>query len=180
MEPQAPSSVPPGWYPDPTGTMRWWDGRAWGPAASAYGAPPPPNKTLAIITHLGPFFGGFILPLVIYCVCDKNDRYVRHHASEALNFSLTLLIVQFGGLILFFVAFFGLVAASSSGGGGGAAVGFGAFAIVWLAFFAVAIVGWVFAVIAAIKASQGEWYRYPVCFRFVSGAMPADTPPIHV
>ncbi len=48
------ASAPPGWYPDATGAMRWWDGQAWGPAASEMGpgpyavpvAPPPPNKTL--------------------------------------------------------------------------------------------------------------------------------------
>lgn len=31
------SAVPPGWYVDPAGVMRWWDGRQWTP----YTAPPP-------------------------------------------------------------------------------------------------------------------------------------------
>jgi hypothetical protein len=30
---QPGSTPPPGWYPDPTGVTRWWDGRNWGPAA---------------------------------------------------------------------------------------------------------------------------------------------------
>ncbi|MHB8244232.1 MAG: DUF2510 domain-containing protein [Acidimicrobiales bacterium] len=29
---------PPGWYPDPTGTTRWWDGARW--TESAVGPPP--------------------------------------------------------------------------------------------------------------------------------------------
>lgn len=29
-----PTPTPPGWYTDPNGTTRWWDGTAWGAAAS--------------------------------------------------------------------------------------------------------------------------------------------------
>ena len=172
MESQAPSSAPPGWYPDVTGAVRWWDGQAWGPLAVP--PAPPANKTLAIVTHLGPVLGGFILPLVIYCVCDKNDRYVVHHSSEGLNFSLTLLIVQVAWMALGLLAFVGLAAGRSAG----AALGLGAFGLVWLAGFAVTVAGWVFAILAAVRASQGQWYRYPVCIRFVKGAVPPDTPPL--
>jgi hypothetical protein len=33
------SSIPPGWYPDDTGTQRWWDGRHWTSATAADGGP---------------------------------------------------------------------------------------------------------------------------------------------
>ena len=32
---QQPQSTPPGWYPDPQGVTRWWDGQQWGQAAPA-------------------------------------------------------------------------------------------------------------------------------------------------
>jgi len=43
--------LPPGWYTDPTGTPRWWDGAQWSPTtapqgSSGYGGtyyPPPPS-----------------------------------------------------------------------------------------------------------------------------------------
>jgi hypothetical protein len=40
-----PPPTPPGWYPDPTGVggRRYWDGSAWGPAASS--PPPQPAST---------------------------------------------------------------------------------------------------------------------------------------
>jgi uncharacterized protein len=173
MEPQT-GAVAPGWYPDPTGALRWWDGGAWGPLASGVARPPQPNKALAVISHLGPIFGGFILPLVIYLAADKNDRYVHHHASEGLNFQLTYLIVTLGGLVLFFATF--AILAATAGSGGGVAVGVGGFVLVWLLFMALAVVGWVFAIIGAIHASQGKWWRYPICIRFVPGAVPEDTP----
>jgi uncharacterized Tic20 family protein len=128
---------------------------------------------MAIVTHLGPFVGGFILPLVIYCVCDKNDQYTRHHASEGLNFSLTLLTVQLVGFVLMIFGFAAFAASSSNGMAFGF---FGVFGFVWLAFFAIGIVGWVFAVIAALAASRGEWYRYPICIRYVKGAAPQGLP----
>ncbi|WP_353111949.1 DUF2510 domain-containing protein [Microbacterium sp.] len=36
-QPAAPA--PPGWYPDATGTLRWWDGVAWSAAAMSAPAP---------------------------------------------------------------------------------------------------------------------------------------------
>ena len=173
------AAAPPGWYADPTGTLRWWDGQNWGPAAGQLppGGPftPQPNKTLAVLSHLGPILGGFVLPLVIYLAADRNDHYVRHHASEGLNFQLSFLIVWLVGIGVFFVGFFGLAAAAGSSG---AAVGLGAFFLVWLVLFGLMIASWVFAVIGAVQASKGVWWRYPVCVRFVKGAAPADTPPL--
>jgi uncharacterized Tic20 family protein len=177
MEQQG-GGAPPGWYPDQSGAMRWWDGGAWGVFAPAYGGPPPPNKTLAIVAHLGPVVGGFILPLIIYLVADKRDTYVRHHASEGLNFALTFLIAWVVGIIVFIIAIGG--SAAVAGGNGGGIAFAGGFVLVWFVLFGLAIASWVFAIIAAIAASQGRWYRYPICIRFVQGAMPADTPPILV
>ena len=124
-EPQA-STAAPGWYPDQAGYVRWWDGQAWGPVAAPPGPPPPPqpNKAMAILSHLGPVVGGFILPLVLYLVTDPRDLYTRHHASEGLNFSLTIMIGWVAAFVVFFVAIIGgaAVAGASSGAAG---AGFG-------------------------------------------------------
>jgi uncharacterized Tic20 family protein len=170
VDPSSAATSPPGWYPDRDGALRWWDGWSWGPAA-----PPSTNRTLAIITHLGPILGGFLLPLLVYLLCDKNDRFVRHHAAEALNFSITLLLVQLGGSAL---ALGGFVVLAGGLNSGGAVAGFGVFVLVWVAFAGIVVASWVFAVIAAVAASRGEWYRYPVNIRFVKGGEPKGTPPV--
>src|SRR5262245_21251917 len=93
---------PPGWYPDPHGQVRWWDGHGWtdqtqltpgaaGPGMAMYG-PGGPNKTLATVAHLGGLVGGFVTPLVVYLIDGGKDRFVRHNAAEALNFQITELI----------------------------------------------------------------------------------------
>jgi uncharacterized Tic20 family protein len=182
----------PGWYDDPGGAVRFWDGERWedsgappgaGPAqpyGNAYGNPyaPPPGqqgypaaypppygggpyppaapsdgRTMAMFAHLGVFVGGFLVPLIIYATVGKTDPFVRRHAAEALNFSLAYMLVSFIGMIIGFVTLF---------------IGF----IVILPLMLVAaVVHIVFAVQGAMKASAGEWYRYPVSIRFVSDTL---------
>jgi hypothetical protein len=36
-----PPAAPPGWYPDPAGLVRWWDGTQWTPVTQA---PPDENS----------------------------------------------------------------------------------------------------------------------------------------
>jgi len=156
---------PPGWYHDGT-QMRWWDGHAWGTQTAAptmpgpYGTPPARSEeaagqTLAVLSHAGALIGGFILPLVVYLIEKDKNRFTRHHAAEALNFQLTFLVVIFSTLTVAFV---------------GIASGVPAFAAMFLLLFGAMIAHYVLAVLGMINASRGEWWRYPINIRFVSGA----------
>lgn len=50
MEDVVAPAAPPGWYPDTTGYMRWWDGHQWGPyAPPAYAARPVVNKETSTV-----------------------------------------------------------------------------------------------------------------------------------
>lgn len=172
---------PPGWYPDPNGMSRWWDGTQWGPLAPAptFVGPNPSNtKTLAVISHLGSVFGGVLLPLIVYFTA-KEDRYVKHHAAEALNFQITLM----GVMVIAVGVFFGVAAigaGTTSTGSGGAGVGamVGGLVVFWVAAMVVSIGGLVLGIVGAVQASRGEWWRYPVSIRLVPGGAPKGTPPI--
>lgn len=166
---QPPASPPPGWYPDPQGVTRWWDGTAWGQAAPP-GATPPPSSTpfggsspavpgvqdqtsTAVLAHalgaigfLVPCFG-WVGPLVVYLTAKPEQPFVRHHAAEELNFQLTLVIAYVASFVLML-----------------ACVGFITFVVVW-------IMNLVFPILAAVAANRGEWYRYPINIRMVSGAV---------
>lgn len=165
---------PPGWYPDPDGNTRWWDGTQWGGVATPYWQRPPaaPNKIAAVFAHLGPIIGGFVLPLVLYLTIGRDDRFVRHHASEGLNFAITLFGVTMVGMIVAVAVMLGGISTGAEAGA------FGGFAVVWLAVMVISLGSWAFAIVGAVRASQGEWWRYPVCIRLVKGAEPPDTPPI--
>lgn len=164
---------PAGWYHDGT-TMRWWDGTAWGPVAppGSFGsqATPPADPvregtTLAVLCHAGQFFAAVVLALVVRLTEGKKNEYVRHHSTEALNFQLTFLIVWIGGI---FLTIGGMFATVGTGDGDAGAW----FLLPMLALFALFGVGMTFAILGAVRASQGRWWRYPVSIRFVRGARP--------
>jgi uncharacterized Tic20 family protein len=102
------------------------------------------DRSLATFVHVLAIFFGFLGPLIVYLVSRDRDPFVRHHASEALNFSITLLI----GYVVCFVLVFVLI-------------GFLLLPVLW-------ITSVVLHVMAAMAANRGEWYRYPLNLKLVS------------
>jgi uncharacterized Tic20 family protein len=158
METGTPSGTdgnpPPGWYPDPNGQLRWWDGQQWGEvqgqvpqtqAAATTSSTDP--KTMAMLAQLLGLLTGFIGPLIIYVINGDKDPFVKHHAAEALNFHLTVLIAYVVSFVLMLVL-----------------IGFLTFFVVWIAAV-------VLSIMPTIAANRGEWYRYPISIRMVSGAV---------
>ncbi len=106
---------------------------------------PSDSRGWAAAAQLIPIIGlGFIAPLVIWLIKRDEDAFVEYWAREALNFQLTLLIWIIIGIVtlLIIVGIFILIA-----------VGIGAL---------------VLAIIAGVKAANGEFWRYPLTIRFVN------------
>jgi len=112
-----------------------------GPMSGA--TPTSDDKTLAIITHLLCLVTAFVGPLVVYLI-KQDSPFVRHHAAEALNFQISIFIYMVVSVLLAFI-FIGIPL-----------------------LFALPIFNLVMIIIAAIKASEGVSYRYPLCLRFIS------------
>jgi uncharacterized Tic20 family protein len=164
--PQLPAA---GWYHDGA-ALRWWDGERWGPAAPPSHATWQPidevesGTTVAVLAHVSLFILAVILPLIFRQTQGKTNRYVRHHATEALNFQLTFFIVWFGGIITVAV-----IASSSSGANNGDS---GWIVLPFIGLFAVYVGCAVLAVIGAVRAGQRRWWRYPIRIPFVRGSSP--------
>ena len=103
------------------------------------------DKALIILCHLSALLGvGFILPLVVYLIKKQEGGPAAVQAKEVLNFHLSVLLYSLCLLPLCFV-------------------------IVRFVLLPVLGIGaLVLAIIAAIKASDGFAYRYPLCIRFIS------------
>ena len=107
------------------------------------------ERTWAALAHLSPFLGwctglGFwIAPLVIWLVYKDSSRYVAEEAKQALNFQINTLIWVVIATVLLFVG-----------------IGIVLFPIIGVLHVALPIV-------AAIKASEGSGYRYPLTIRFL-------------
>lgn len=121
------------------------------PPPPPYGAPygpmpmsPADEKMWATLVHIGGLFFSFVPALIAYLVMRDRGPFVRAHTAQALNFQLTVLIGALVGSILLFVL-----------------IGF-------FVLIAVGILDLVLSIVAAVKASQGQWYRYPLTIPFVS------------
>lgn len=99
------------------------------------------DNVLAVVTHLIVFFSSFIGPLVIYFVTE--DDFVKKNAAKALNWQISAFIYLLISAVLVLVV-----------------IGF-------LFLLILGIIGTVFPIIAAVKASEGEAWDYPLSIPFI-------------
>lgn len=106
---------------------------------------PSDSRGWAAAAHLGAFLIGFIAPLVVWLIKKDDDAFVEYHSREALNFQISLMIYFIVSALLVLV-------------------------IIGILLL---IVGGIFAfvvmIVAGVKAANGEFYRYPLNIRFISG-----------
>jgi uncharacterized Tic20 family protein len=113
-------------------------------------APTQDERTWGMFAHLSafavfvfPLGGNIIAPLIIWLTRRDTSAYVELEAREALNFNITVML----GWIVCGSLFFALI---------GIPLGALLF-LYWL----------VMAIVAAVKASEGVGYRYPISLRLV-------------
>lgn len=123
------------------------------PATAA--APSAEERQWALFAHLSALvgfvvpFGNVIGPLVIWLIKKETMPFVDDQGKEALNFNITFAILGVALLILTVITF-------------------GIGALLTLPVGLAAAVAWlVLTVIAAIKASEGVSYRYPLTLRLI-------------
>ena len=102
------------------------------------------DKIWSVLCHLSTLMGvGFILPLVVYLVMRKESEYAAVNAREALNFHISMFIYGICCIPLVFILI-------------------GIPLLIGLTVFAL-----VMGIVAAVRASDGECYRYPLTLRLV-------------
>ncbi|RRR72472.1 MAG: DUF4870 domain-containing protein [Candidatus Viridilinea halotolerans] len=96
----------------------------------------------SLLGYLIPF-SQLIIVLIIWSNNKDRSEFVREHSTEALNYQLSYLLYAFiSGMAIFFL------------------VGF-------LMLLALTIFDIIVSITGAMKASNGERYRYPLTIRFV-------------
>ncbi len=107
-------------------------------------APTANDKIWAMFSHLSMLLGvGIILPLVVYLAMRKESEYTAANAREALNFHISVYLYILCCIPLMFVLI-GVPLAIILGLG-----------------------SLVLALVATIKASNGQCYHYPLTLRLV-------------
>lgn len=124
-------------------------------------ATPPPSpesqaRTWNMLCHLSALagfvipFGHILGPLIVWQIKKNEFPSVDIHGKAALNFQITVTIAVFvGGFAAVILSFIG--------------IGFLIFPLVML----LGLVGLILAIIAGIKANNGEDYKYPYSLELV-------------
>lgn len=114
------------------------------------GSAPAEVRTTGMLCHLlglagllGIPFGNIIGPLVVWLVKKDESPFVDDQGKEAINFQITATIIAIAAAfsIIVIIGIFLLPAVL----------------ILWL----------IFTIVGAVKASNGEYYRYPFALRLV-------------
>ncbi|MGB0370806.1 MAG: DUF4870 domain-containing protein [Opitutales bacterium] len=108
------------------------------------------EKTWSLFAHLSPLLSyigipliNIIAPLIIWQIKKDEMSFVAINAKECLNFQISMTIYALICIPLVFV-------------------GIGV-----LLLMVLGVVALILSIIAAIKANNGELYRYPLTIRFV-------------
>ena len=116
---------------------------------SSPGTPSAEARQWALFAHLSALagliipFGNIIGPLIIWQVKKAEFPFVDDQGKEALNFNITAAIAFLVAMALTLV-------------------------LIGVLLLPVVGIGWlVFTIIAAIRANNGETYRYPVTLRLI-------------
>lgn len=132
------------------------------PNPTAAPPPPPPNpesqaRTWNMLCHLsalsgfvGVPLGNILGPLLVWQIKKNEIPSVEIHGKAALNFQITILIGVLASVVVGFILSF-------------ICIGF----LFFFVAMAIGLCGLIFAIIAAIKASNGEDYKYPYSFELV-------------
>ncbi len=90
------------------------------------------------------FFGHLLGPLIVWLIKRADSPEIDAAGKESLNFQISMLIYEIIAGILCLVL-----------------IGFPILIALW-------ILNTVFVIIASVKTSQGEFYRYPLTIRLIS------------
>jgi hypothetical protein len=136
--PEPPPFIPP---PPPAGQDA--------PAVFAVGGmPASEERTWTIAAHISAFVGlvgipPLIGPLVIWLMKKDLSPVVDAHGKEAVNFNLSFLLYGIVSALLIFV-------------------------LIGFLLVPIVLIGWfVLVIVATMKVSNGEPYRYPLTIRFI-------------
>ncbi|MFL6583494.1 MAG: DUF4870 domain-containing protein [Chthoniobacterales bacterium] len=123
---------------------------------TSYPQPPltaPPATTVRTwnaLCHASALFGVFLHfpghllgPLIVWLLKRDESPEIDAHGKEALNFQISMLIYNLVAAVFCLVL-----------------IGFFFLAVLW-------VLNAVFVIIAAIQASEGKFYRYPMTIRFI-------------
>jgi len=135
------------------------------------------EKSSAMLIHLSALanyvipFGSLLLPLILWQTTKKDSSYIDHHGKEALNFNLSFFIYNIVAVFVLLGSILGTIfsaiQAEDTENIAGILFSTGGFISAIIVLSIIGITKLILMIIAAIKANEGNLYKYPMIIRFI-------------
>jgi len=135
------------------------------------------EKSSSMLIHLSALanyvipFGSLLLPLILWQTTKKDSSYIDHHGKEVLNFNLSFFIYNIVAVFVLLGSIFGTIfsaiQAEDTENIAGILFSTGGFISAIIVLSIIGITKLILMIIAAIKANEGNLYKYPMTIRFI-------------
>ncbi len=137
----------------------------------------PEDTSHAAIIHLSSFasfigipFGSILGPLITWLIWREQSPFVDYHGKEALNFNLSIFLYQIAAVILGIILFLSPILSMAATGGENPIAIILSIPGLWIFISGIGLLQIfriVAIIIAAVKAGNGEYFKYPLSIRFI-------------
>ena len=131
------------------------------------------EQSFCILLHLAQFanfvpMGGLILPLVMWLTNRDQSPVINEHGKHVMNWLISefiyMIILTVIGIFLFLVMFIGLMILTE---GRAAPAMIPLMFLAYIPYLCLALLGLIFPIVGAVKASKGVCWKYPLTIRFI-------------
>jgi len=137
----------------------------------------PEDTSHAAVIHLSSFasylavpFGSVLGPLITWLIWRKQSTFSDAHGKEALNFNLSILLYQILAVIIGLFLFLTPVLTSLANENDNLSYIIFSIPGLWIfisGFGLLQLFRIIAIIVAAVKASNGEYFTYPLSIRFI-------------
>jgi len=138
------------------------------------------EKSNSMIIHLSALakylipLGSILLPLILWQTTKKDSEFIDHHGKEAVNFNISFLLYNLVAVFLLLGSIFGTIFNAIKAEQymddvdiAGILFSTGGFITAIIVLAAIGVLKLILMIIAAVKANNGELYKYPMTIRFI-------------
>ena len=138
------------------------------PVSAGFPVPTQDERTMALLVNVLAIFSSFLAPLIFYLV-KKDSRFVSFYSLQVLIWHAVYAAIFVVGMLIAFIFMFSSIIAHPHEAPNQAPplAFFGVFGLVWLWGMGGFALNLILGIVNAIKASQGEWARFPLIGDFV-------------
>ena len=139
--------------------------------------PSPDETSHAAIIHIsglssliGVPFGSILGPLITWLIWRDKSAFADENGKEALNFNISIFLYQFVLIIIGLILFLSPIISMAQESGDDPTFILFSLPGIWILFIGLGLIfllRTILIIVAAIKAGNGETFRYPLTIRFI-------------